>query len=377
MSPKDALKGELEADLSSTLMAHTASMKAHANLVAERLHKQGWDDACFKYKVGPFAENPTDGNQGTDAEVPTLPGAPFKSKRWADLPILQGTQFLNEGETLQDVRIDAKGGNGINLAQGAHNVSIRRVFIYNTVCGICGLGQAQDNLTIEDVRIEGGPRDANGKAQGIFLNACDDVRIARTAFFRIGKKGVRRSIVNQGIYLKDCTNVHVYQVHGENVSHALLKFSSSGEARGLIAEHLTAYACGMIANYSVSEFKDVPEGIVTDSHIKNVAGERFGGEYYFGDDQAFVLWLPGGGSDCTVNGATCGPTWVPDGVPKDRGIVDAAGKQKVTNVHDKGWRNPKAESLWGSLAEYQDLSERLQTYIDWTDMWPKGAEVLQ
>jgi hypothetical protein len=241
----------------------------------------------------------------------------------------------------------------------------------------CGHDDGHEDILIEDVRIEGGPRDKNEKAQGIYLKLVNRLTIRRVGFFRIGKKGTKRSILNQGGYLLDCTDVDISHWHGENVSHALLKFSSSGKAKNLEASMMTAYACGMIANYSVSEFKGVPEGIVTDSLLENVAGERFGGEYFVGDDQAFVLWLPGGDASCEVHGVTCGPTWVPPQVPANRGIVDAAGKQKVTNVFDKGWRDPKAPSLWGSLAEYQDLSERLQTYIDWTDIWPKGAEVLR
>ncbi len=319
-------------------------------------------------------------------EVPAVdanePEAPLPGGvRWDALPVV-GPQRLGSGDVLRDVVVDAAGAeSGIKVLPGSRGVTIERVLIRGFRLHGIDIDHAggHADIAVRDVRIVGergvlGPHD---KQAGVYARGVAGLELERVAMFDIGfRADGRRSWLNQGGYLFDCTGVRGADLHFDGISHAGLKLSSSGPRNfdDAVFERVTGVGCGMLANFSKSTFGGIPaRGGQTDVTLRDFAGEAFGGEYFAGPNpDAFVLWLPGGDASCEVEGVTCGPTYVPGAVPAGRGIVDDAGPVRVSGVVDRGWGDPAAASLW---TDYAAVRRALLTYVEWPAVWPSRAEL--
>lgn len=354
MSPAEAKRREaLDRRILAMQTAYGADVRQIVNDAFKAGKDTGWEDrGVHDERIA--QEKPTDGSQGTDAEMPSVPATPIKpaeritpDQLIADGRVVRGSFSIKPGNYRNDVWMSLPDGNGADLrTNGVYR--FENVYCMGGQSGFVTPHKVNAQITMRNCGVFDIVEPANQKGQGCYFDGCEldiDGFVASNIAWRADRPNRDQS---HGIYAKDCSGT-IRNVLGDRIQFAGVKRSTNGDVQSKVrVERMYVTRTGCITNLSTSSFDDRfgKQGWHTDSPTVKVGGERLGRWVRLEDGrtvwEVFGVMLRGGDETCHVYGVWIGPTQKP---AHARPAVSDADVEPVGNIHAAGWGNLAAPSL--------------------------------
>ncbi len=372
-------KQQIIDDFTNKLLAQQGEQRATLLAFGDAMHGQGWKDAEYRHKVGPFAPdtptpNPPDDGQDDPPPVVTIPDQPRPSyedllkagRVRTDAPFLPSNQAL-EANWIYDARGNdhaMKIGNGVTLP----NI----YFIHAEATAVA----SEYGKTLKGVHwLGGGAMDCEDltdhKTGGAWFDNAEGCTFEDLIFDNIGYHNGKGSMLTQGGYTNNAKRCTARRIFASRVGFGGWKFAADkvDGCTDCVGDTLIAVRCGAIAHLSASHGGLGESGYHKRCSLNNIVGEDLG-RLSGGKWDAYAVLLRGADASCTVSNVFVGPCRAVETDPR-RGIIsnDHGAKVDEDTVHDLGWGRPDKPSLFRLSIDDVIQSARSKGWTD--DLLPE------